>query len=85
MPYSLASVTFGGLQVSKQVGLSIRFWAPRTSEYWRVGGCLFWTWKCNWLWGSSTDDWRWCWCYESAVANGVVPDEATTDLFHPQL
>ena len=52
-----------------------KYWAAQAASYERAGGWVFWSWKCNWLWDSGTDDWRWC--YDSAVANGVIPNDAT--------
>jgi glucan endo-1,6-beta-glucosidase len=49
-----------------------RFWAAQVTAYERSGGWVFWTWRCNWI--GARDEWRWC--YQSAVAAGVIPEDA---------
>lgn len=51
-----------------------RFWAAQVQTFERSGGWIFWTYKCNWIGG--IDEWRWC--YQSAVANGVIPEDASS-------
>lgn len=46
------------------------YFFTQVQKYEQSGGWIFWTWKCNWINGQ--DEWRWC--YESAVANGVIPN-----------
>lgn len=49
------------------------FWEAQVQSYEQTGGWVFWTWKCNWIDGR--DEWRWC--YESAVDNDIIPDDAS--------
>lgn len=46
------------------------YWAAQAQAFERSNGWIFWPWKCD-----GTEDWRWC--YESAVAAGVIPDDAS--------
>lgn len=48
------------------------FWWAQVHSYEQAAGWVFWTWKCNWI--NGRDEWRWC--YERAVANGVIPQNA---------
>lgn len=50
------------------------YWAAQAQTFEKSGGWIFWTWKCNWMAG--LNDWRWC--YQSAVAAGAIPDDAST-------
>jgi len=50
------------------------FWAAQVQTFERSGGHIFWTYKCNWIGG--VDEWRWC--YQSAVANGVIPEDVSS-------
>ncbi|KAI2602107.1 glycoside hydrolase family 5 protein [Hypoxylon sp. NC1633] len=49
-----------------------QFWAAQAQTFEKAGGWVFWTWKCNWIGGM--DEWRWC--YQAAVAAGVIPRDA---------
>lgn len=49
------------------------YWAAQAQTFEQAGGWLFWAWKCNWI--NGIDEWRWC--YKSAVAAGVIPEDAT--------
>ncbi|KAI5866045.1 glycoside hydrolase family 5 protein [Durotheca rogersii] len=55
-----------------QVAWYRKYWAAQAQAFERSGGWVFWTWKCNWIGGF--DEWRWC--YQSAVAAGVIPRDA---------
>lgn len=48
------------------------FWAAQVQAFERSGGWIYWTWKCNWIWGYN----EWRWCYQSAVEAGAIPDDA---------
>lgn len=50
------------------------FWAAQVQTFERSGGYVYWTYKCNWIGG--IDEWRWC--YKSAVAAGVIPDDVSS-------
>ncbi|KAH7163464.1 glycoside hydrolase superfamily [Dactylonectria estremocensis] len=53
------------------------YWAAQAQSFERSNGWIFWSWKCD-----GTDDWRWC--YKSAVAAGVIPENAgTADSLSP--
>ena len=62
-----------GMRILSEV-LSLMTGLGCSSRFEKSGGWVFWTWKCNWIGGK--DEWRWC--YESAVAAGAIPEDATT-------
>ncbi|EMR66973.1 hypothetical protein MGN70_006916 [Eutypa lata] len=59
---------------AEQIEWYQKFWAAQVQTFEKAGGWVFWTYKCNWIGGK--DEWRWC--YESAVAAGVIPEDATS-------
>ena len=63
-----------GVDVTTQKEWYQSFWAAQVQAFEQSGGHIFWTYKCNWIGGM--DEWRWC--YQSAVANGVIPDDASS-------
>jgi hypothetical protein len=50
------------------------YWGAQAETFEKSGGWIFWTWKCNWM--NGINDWRWC--YQSAVAAGVIPQDAAS-------
>ena len=52
------------------------FWAAQVQAFEHSRGHIFWSYKCNWIGGM--DEWRWC--YQSAVANGVIPTDASSTV-----
>ncbi|KAH9890218.1 glycoside hydrolase family 5 protein [Xylariomycetidae sp. FL2044] len=63
---------FGIADRPDQVEWYRSFWAAQVQSYEKSGGWVFWSWKCNWI--NAMDEWRWC--YQSAVAAGVIPEDA---------
>ncbi|KAK7750060.1 hypothetical protein SLS62_008053 [Diatrype stigma] len=59
---------------AEQVDWYQKFWAAQAQTFEKSGGWIFWSWKCDWIGGK--DDWRWC--YESAVAAGAIPKDASS-------
>lgn len=53
-----------------------KFRDAQIRSYQQTGGWIFWTWKCNWI--NGRDEWRWC--YESAVANGMMPADMSASM-----
>lgn len=63
-------------------GWALKCGAAQAARYERRGGWVFWSWKRSWPWEddrANSEYWRWC--YESAIANGVIPED-TTVAFH---
>lgn len=51
------------------------FWAAQVQNFEQsAGGHIFWTYKCNYVGG--IEEWRWC--YQYAVAEGVIPDDVSS-------
>jgi hypothetical protein len=48
------------------------YWAAQAESFEKGDGWFFWSWKCDGKLGKQ--DWRWC--YQSAVAAGVIPKDA---------
>ncbi|KAI6084141.1 glycoside hydrolase family 5 protein [Hypoxylon rubiginosum] len=61
-------------QIGDQAAWYGKYWAAQAQTFEKSGGWVFWTWKCNWIGG--VNDWRWC--YQSAVAAGVIPRDAAS-------
>ena len=59
---------------SSQIEWYQQFWATQVAAYEKSVGWVFWTWKCNYMGG--VDEWRWC--YQSAVAAGVIPSDVSS-------
>ncbi|KAI6756965.1 hypothetical protein HG530_011563 [Fusarium avenaceum] len=50
------------------------YWAAQAESFEKSDGWFFWSWKCDGKLGKQ--DWRWC--YQSAVAAGVIPKDASS-------
>ncbi|KAM0198993.1 hypothetical protein ACHAPI_003437 [Fusarium lateritium] len=50
------------------------YWAAQAESFEKSDGWFFWSWKCDGKLGK--EDWRWC--YQSAVAAGVIPKDASS-------
>ncbi|RGP63780.1 hypothetical protein FSPOR_8387 [Fusarium sporotrichioides] len=50
------------------------YWAAQAESFEKSDGWFFWSWKCDGELGKK--DWRWC--YQSAVAAGAIPKDAST-------
>ncbi|KAI3579443.1 glycoside hydrolase superfamily, partial [Fusarium oxysporum f. sp. albedinis] len=53
------------------------YWAAQAESFEKSDGWFFWSWKCDGDLGKK--DWRWC--YQAAVAAGVIPKDAIESLF----
>ncbi|RBQ79828.1 hypothetical protein FVER14953_08463 [Fusarium verticillioides] len=49
------------------------YWAAQAESFEKGDGWFFWSWKCDGELGKK--DWRWC--YQAAVAAGVIPKDAS--------